>query len=231
MPRTVAALYSTRAEAETAQARLQAQLRTTSTTIISQYDGEGLSKFGFSDADRAYYQEALSRGDYLLSAKVAVGEDPERVVQVLKESASTNPVDHLAKSAEPAVSSLSSERAAPRQASDSALFVGEAWIARGDASVTYSAPPASGETLSRSAYSPPGTRRLSDQEIRAAGLLQERSIEASAMGEVPVIRKQQAVREEVVIRKTAEERTEIIRDTVRRTSTDVGQLDSQTESD
>jgi hypothetical protein len=231
MPRTVAALYSTRAEAETAQARLQAELETISVTINSQYDGEGLSKHGFSDADLAYYQEALSRGDYLLSAKVAAGEDPERVVQVLKESASTNPADHSARSAGPAVSSLSSDGAASRQASDSLLFVGEAWIARGDARVTYSAPPASGEALSRSAYTPPGTRRFTDEEIRAAGLLQERSIEASAMGEVPVIRKQQAVREEVVIRKAAEERTEIIRETVRRTATDVERLGSGTKQD
>jgi hypothetical protein len=231
MPRTVAALYSTRAEAETAQARLQAQLETTSVTIVSQYDGEGLSKFGFSDADRAYYQEALSRGDYLLSAKVAAGEDPDRVVQVLKESASKGPADQSVRPGEPATDPLSSDRAASRQASDGSLFVGEAWIARGDARVTYSAPPASGEALSRSAYTPPGTRRFIDEEIRAAGLLQERSIEASAMGEVPVIRRQQAVREEVVIRKAAEERTEIIRDTVRRTATDVEELGPRTKID
>jgi stress response protein YsnF len=66
-----------------------------------------------------------------------------------------------------------------------------------------------------------------DKEVQAAGLLQDRTIEASAMGEVPVITRRPVVREEVVLRKAAEERTEIIRDTVRRTATEITELGSE----
>jgi len=65
----------------------------------------------------------------------------------------------------------------------------------------------------------------------AAGLLQDLTIEASEMGEVPVISKQPVVREEVVIRKAAEERTEVVRDTVRRTATEVTDLGSSAARD
>jgi hypothetical protein len=227
MSRTVAALYSTRAEAETAQARLRNQFQTTSTTIIGQYLGEGLEAFRFSDEDRSYYQEALSRGDYLLCAQVPSGQDPERLVQALQESTSierTKQTDPLSARA-PDLSEA--DRSAPDQAADRVLFVGEAWIARGGAQVTYTAPKSSGQASSRSSFSPPGARRLYDQELQGAGLLQDRTVEASAMGEVPVITRRPVVREEVVIRKAAEERTEIIRDTVRRTASEVTDLGSE----
>jgi hypothetical protein len=231
MSRTVAALFSTRAEAETAQARLKAQLQTTAATIIGQHDGESLTAFRFSDDDRTFYQQALSRGDYLVCATVQSGEDPERVVQVLQSSASTTPVNKQASTTEQERSTSTSQHAATGESAARTLFVGDAWIARGDAHVTYTGTQTSYPALSRSIYNPPGTARLSDEEVQAAGLLQNRTIEASAMDEVPVITRRPVVREEVVIRKAAEERTKIIRDTVRRTATEVTQLGSEAERD
>ena len=52
-------------------------------------------------------------------------------------------------------------------------------------------------------------------------MLQERTIEMTETSEVPVVEKEARVTEEMVIRKTAEERTENVEDTVRRTEVDV----------
>jgi len=53
---------------------------------------------------------------------------------------------------------------------------------------------------------------------------QERTIEATETSEVPVVSKEARVVEEVVLNKEAEERTETVRDTVRRTDVDVEKI-------
>ena len=63
----------------------------------------------------------------------------------------------------------------------------------------------------------PSERRLSDEDVKAGGLLMERTFEIREMREEPVITKEAFVREEVIVRKTVQERTETVRDTVRRT--------------
>jgi uncharacterized protein (TIGR02271 family) len=70
----------------------------------------------------------------------------------------------------------------------------------------------------------PASRTMSDADVEAGGLLKRRVIEISEMREEPVITKEAFVREEMVIRKTVEERTETIHDTVRRTEVDVEEL-------
>jgi stress response protein YsnF len=52
-------------------------------------------------------------------------------------------------------------------------------------------------------------------------LFQERTIEAEERAEEAVVSKQTRVKEELVIRKDVEERTETVSDTVRRTEVDV----------
>ncbi len=63
----------------------------------------------------------------------------------------------------------------------------------------------------------PSERRLSLEDVKAGGLLMERTFEIREMREEPVITKEAFVREEVIVRKTVQERTETVRDTVRRT--------------
>ena len=65
------------------------------------------------------------------------------------------------------------------------------------------------------------SRRLSEEEVRAGGLLKDRVIEVVEMREEPVISREVVVREEVMIRKTVEQRNETVRDTVRRTDVEV----------
>jgi uncharacterized protein (TIGR02271 family) len=69
-------------------------------------------------------------------------------------------------------------------------------------------------------------RRPVDQTLNAgdfdqADMLRERNIEMTETAEEAVVAKEARVREEMVVRKTAEERTETIDDTVRRTEVEV----------
>lgn len=75
-----------------------------------------------------------------------------------------------------------------------------------------------------------GGRVLSDSEIAESGLLQDRVIEIGEMREEAVVSKRAVVREELVVRKDVEERTERIADTVRRTEVDVEPLEPVPES-
>ena len=67
-------------------------------------------------------------------------------------------------------------------------------------------------------------RRLSFEEVKAGGLLKERIFEIREMREEPVITKEAFVREEVIVRKTIQQRTQTVRDTVRRTEVEVEEL-------
>jgi stress response protein YsnF len=70
-------------------------------------------------------------------------------------------------------------------------------------------------------------RRPVDQKLergvveRDAGIFQERTIEMTEMSEEAVVAKEAHVREEIVVKKTAEQRTEQIDDTVRKTEVEV----------
>jgi len=68
----------------------------------------------------------------------------------------------------------------------------------------------------------PADRAVSSGDINA---FKESTLEVTEMSEVPVIAKEARVVEEVVIGKTATDRTETVRDTVRRTDVDVEDLD------
>jgi uncharacterized protein (TIGR02271 family) len=67
----------------------------------------------------------------------------------------------------------------------------------------------------------PIDQRLSESELDSGDLLRERDIELTETAEEAVVGKEARVREELVVRKTAEERTENIDETVRRTEVDV----------
>jgi hypothetical protein len=70
----------------------------------------------------------------------------------------------------------------------------------------------------------PSERRLSVEDVKAGGLLIERTFEIREMREEPVITKEAFVREELIVRKTVQERTEMVRDTVRRTEVELEEL-------
>lgn len=95
------------------------------------------------------------------------------------------------------------------------LRVGEPRLVRGGASVSVSsAPAAADEPLTDDSG-------LSEAAIAASGLFSERAIEIGAWSEEPVVARRPVVREELVVRRDVEARTERIDGTVRRTVVDV----------
>ena len=75
----------------------------------------------------------------------------------------------------------------------------------------------------------PCERQLTDSDVEAGGLFTERVFEIAEMREEPVVTKSAVVREEVIVRKTVKERTETVRDTVRRTEVEVEDLPAPAE--
>jgi uncharacterized protein (TIGR02271 family) len=67
----------------------------------------------------------------------------------------------------------------------------------------------------------PVDQPVASGELRDSDLLKEREVEMTETAEEAVIAKEARVREEVVLKKTAEERTENIQDTVRRTDVEI----------
>jgi len=223
MSRTVAALYSTRAEAETAQARLRAQLPTQEASVLGASEKQQLANFNFQQKDRATYEDALAGGDYLVCARVASGQDPDRIVRILASSvsASSGPTADASSGASP---ELQERAEVSGRDQVQTLFVGAAWIACGGAQVSYSGPEGERHKVVRSPFCPQGTARLEEDALKADGLFQNRTVEVSEMGEVPLISRSPVIREELVIHRAAEEHTEVIRGTVRRTVADVTDL-------
>jgi uncharacterized protein (TIGR02271 family) len=67
----------------------------------------------------------------------------------------------------------------------------------------------------------PVNERLSETDLNRSGLLQDREVEMRATGEEAIIGKEARVNEEVVVRKTADQRTEQVQETLRHTEVDV----------
>jgi hypothetical protein len=220
MSRTVTSIYSSRAEAETARALLQARLGEGDVQILGHADREAIDRFRFSKEDHEHYVDALAGGDYLLCAHVSSDEDDNRLVQILTDAISN-----------PSPAPGQSYAAGTPSQTGRALFVSDTRIIRGGARVNLPGSVPERPMRERSAASPSGTARVNRDELLAAGLFRDRTIEASEMGEVPVIKRSPIVREEVVLRKTVSKRTEIIKDTVRRTATEITELDRPNDRD
>jgi hypothetical protein len=118
------------------------------------------------------------------------------------------------------------EGSGPRQwaewqpAEGEAARLGERQVVRGGASVSIEADP----PLPPEPADEPG-RRISDEEVAAGGLLTERVIEFGETREEAVVTKPVHVREELIVRRQVETRTERISDTVRRTEVDVERIE------
>jgi uncharacterized protein (TIGR02271 family) len=69
----------------------------------------------------------------------------------------------------------------------------------------------------------PVNQQISGEDLDRGGLLQDREIAMTERSEEAVVAKEAHVREELVVRKTAEERTEKVQDTVRHTEVEVDQ--------
>ena len=243
MSRTVTALYDTTAEAEAARQRLSAAVDVERVRVIDQGSSRELGNYAISHEDRHAYGEGLRRGGALLCAKVDGHEDADRIVRALEETASVD--------LEERQQSWRGEGWTPYAATGTAgttgmtrtagantveeeripiveeeLRVGKREVERGGARVRRYVReiPVHEEVTLREEHVQV-ERRPVDQPLgshEAAGdLLRDRTVEMVERAEEAVVQKVAAVREEVVLTKTAEQHTETIADTVRRTEVDV----------
>ena len=87
MPRTIAALYDTRSEAEFARARLVSRLKARSPRIIAKDTVAAVDDLDIAPADADAYRDGVRAGAHLVVAQVPSGARPERIIEVLKEAA------------------------------------------------------------------------------------------------------------------------------------------------
>lgn len=229
MSRTVAALYDTRAEAETARARLSAEVKADQVRIIAKDTVAALDTFGISNTDSSRYRDALQQGSHLLVAQVADGQEPARIVMLLEQSMSVEPGTRA--SADQSASARGSTVAEERIPQvEEELRIDKQLVERGGARVrsfTRERPTEEQVTLRDEhleVETRPADRILTLEEAQAAGLLKDRVIEVSEMREEPVVTKSAVVREEILLKKNVTERVETIRDTVRHTEVEVEEL-------
>ncbi|HEX8625952.1 MAG TPA: YsnF/AvaK domain-containing protein [Allosphingosinicella sp.] len=253
MSRTVTALYDTRQEAEAAKQRLASALDVERVKIIDKDSGGGgsasLGNLYLSNDDRHAYGEGLRRGGFLLCAEVESGEDHDRIIQLLEESAGVDLEERQQSwkkegwQAYSGAGTASAQAGTTGQASratgnvveeqripivEEELRVGKREVTRGGARVrTYvRETPVEEQVTLREEHVSVERRPVQQQQgvqstQNSEGLLQDREIEMRETSEEAVVQKVANVREELVVRKTAEEHTEQVRDTVRHTEVEV----------
>jgi uncharacterized protein (TIGR02271 family) len=213
--------------------------------------GGGLGQVYMSNDDRQAYGEGLRRGGFLLCAEVESGEEADKIVRLLEESPGVDMDERQrswrsegwAPSAGATGGAGTSQAVAGSSAQsghvveeeripivEEELRVGKREVERGGARVRsyVREVPVHEEVTLREEHVQVERRPVDQQASGAAGgvqqagdMLQDREMEMRETAEEPVVQKVAAVREEVVVRKTAEERTEQIDETVRHTEVEV----------
>ncbi|MGH8301145.1 MAG: YsnF/AvaK domain-containing protein [Steroidobacteraceae bacterium] len=251
MSRTLTALFDSHADAEQARQCLAEIgvppadteiMDQSATTMQAGATGdresvwEKLKHLLMPQAERSEYEEGIRRGGSLLTASVD-DSITERTVAALE---GCHPIDIHERSAEWARSGWSSQPGAATTATDSSssddtgeevIPVAEEQLRVGKRQVDRGAVRVRAYTIEQPVQD---NVRLREEHVdvqrrpatRAASMgggdpLEERTVEMRETGEEPVVQKETQVKEEVVIRKRAEERSQPINETVRRTKVDV----------
>jgi uncharacterized protein (TIGR02271 family) len=253
MSRTVTAFFDSRSEAEAARDRLtRSRITAENVRIVDQGNsapGDGKEKgffdamreFFLPEADRHAYGEGIGRGGFLLCARVEESQADEAIA-ILEESSS---VDFDAREQQwrsegwaPPASTAGYASGDPDRAVDEEhipiveekLKVGKREVARGGARVrSYIRETPVHEQVSLreehvSVERRPVDRKLSQEELARGDMLRDREIEMTETTEEAVVAKEARAREELVIKKTADERVEQIDETVRRTEVEVDEI-------
>jgi uncharacterized protein (TIGR02271 family) len=253
MSRTVTALYDTRADAEAARERLTSEVDVEGrakiideSSISDDRRTSELDNIALADEDRYAYREGLRRGGFMLCAEVDEDEDADRIIAILEQtsgvdleerqkswrrdgwagSAGTRPVrgsdDRTSKRG-----NIVEEERIPIV--EEQLRVGKREVERGGLRVrSYVEERPVSESVNLREERVNVHRRPVDQPISSADLdrkdlLKEREVEVRATAEKSVVAKEARVKEEVVVQKTADQRTEKVEDTVRNTKVEVDQ--------
>jgi uncharacterized protein (TIGR02271 family) len=210
----------------------------------------GLDRYGMSHEDRHAYGEGLRRGGALLCAEVDGDEDTNKIVRVLEETSGVD-LEERQRSwqsdgwspysgAGAQTEQAAADRTAPSGSSPGAvqeeriplvkeeLRVGKREVERGGVRVrTYVCEtPVREQVTLREEHVSVERRPVAQDGTATTGtvtgdMLQERTIEMTETAEQAVVQKVANVTEEVVLTKTAQERTEQVEDTVRETKVEV----------
>ena len=250
MSRTVTALFDSRSDAESARGRLSAaSIDADRVRIIDQNHLGGGSgsedpglwsaiKSAFMPAEDGHaYEEGVRRGGYLLCAEVDE-DQADRAVALLDDDGSVDFDRRQQEWRSEGWSGYQGETMAPGTGTETEeeriplveeeLRVGKRDVERGGARVrSYVRETPVQEQINLREEHVSIERRPVDQPLasgdldRDSDLLRDRTIEMPEHAEEAVVAKEARVREELVIKKTAEDRTETIEDSVRHTEVDV----------
>ncbi len=249
MSRTVTALYDTRAEAEGARDRLSSEFDVEGRAKIIEKGSSDFHSVPLSNEDRSAYGEGLNRGGFMLCAEVDEDEDADKIVSLLEETASVDMDERQESwrsegwsgSAGIRETSGSENRTSERgnvveeeriPIVEEQLRVGKREEQRGGARVrSYVEERPVSESVSLreehvNVERRPVDQKLSSADLKDKDLLRERTVEMRETAEKAVIGKDARVKEEVIVQKTANERTENVQDTVRETKVEVDKEDS-----
>lgn len=188
------------------------------------------SIFGENDqSDRKNYENAVQRGNVLLSVDTA-DRDIDRVAEILDRH---SPVDVHTENAGATArgSKVAGEQSKSIPVVEEDLKVGKRSVLRGGVRVYSRLTNQPVEETVRlreekvRVERQPADRPVNDADLRSG---QDQVIEVKEYAEEPVVSKQARVTEEVRVGKEATERTETVRDQVRRTDVNVENLDRET---
>jgi len=210
-----------------------------------------------SNEDRHSYGEGLRRGGFMLCAEVDEDEDADKIVSVLEQTSSVDMDErenswrtegwapYGAGSTGGTTGTTGTSGFAARETGnvveeeripivEEQLHVGKREVSRGGARVrSYVRETPVHEQVNLREEHVSVERRPVSGTATAGDIgdaaFQERSIEMTETQEVPMVSKESRVAEEVVVRKTAEERVEQVDDTVRRTEVEVDENASTTD--
>ena len=87
MPRTIVALYDSRAEAEQARALLASEVKVNSARVIGKDTAAAVDTLKIAKRDAETYRDSIRRGAHLLVAEVPSGTNARRVVELLERPA------------------------------------------------------------------------------------------------------------------------------------------------
>jgi len=206
--------------------------------------------------DRPTYEEGLRRGGFMLCAEVDDDEDTDKIVSILEQTSSVDledrertwRADGWAPDGERSVGTEGSKENRPGGEGlgsrlieeeripivEEQLRVGKREFERGGARVrsyVEERPVEESVTLREEHVEVerrPLNQPLSSGDLENDDLLRERTVEMRETAEEPVVAKEARVTEEVVIQKSATERTEQVRDTLRNTNVEIDEGSSPT---
>jgi uncharacterized protein (TIGR02271 family) len=240
--------YQTREQAERAREELLAAGFDRDDTKVYSADGsetgggfwDGLKEaFGIvDDADREVYAEAARRGAVAVAVSLDDDESPsaERAIQVLQRH---NPIDLDASATQwraegwtPRATARTAQTTTARTGKEAIpiveekLNVGKRRVLGGGVRIHNRVieKPAEARVELREEHVNVERRPVDRPATDADRAFQERTVEATETVERPVVSKEARVVEEVSLNKQAQQRTETVRDTVRRTDVEVEKI-------